>query len=155
MAGVKGRSGGANRKPTAQLKVTGGYRAERHKNRADVAVPRAIIKPPRGMGKIGKEVWNRFLENLPEALITNLDLNSLAQFCEALELYDKIKVRFYNDPFDREARLIWKDVCAQVDRLGRQFGWTPQSRASLSLPAKETKDESAFSSLLSRMSGTN
>ncbi len=154
MTGAKGRSGRPP-KPTEQLKANGGYRATRHRNRADVAVPKATIKPPRGMGKVGKEVWNRFLTNLPEALITNLDLNSLAQFCEALEAYDQIKGVFAANPLDREVRLAWKDICAQVDRLGRQFGWTPQSRASLSLPAKDTKDESVFGALLSRMSGIN
>ena len=107
------------------------------------------------MGKIGKEVWTRFLTNLPEALITNLDTNSLAQFCEAIELYEKIKVEFANDPFNKDTRITWIAVCSQVDRLGRQFGWTPQSRAALSLPAKDTKDESVFGALLSRMSGTN
>lgn len=154
MSGVKGRSGRPP-KPTQQLKDSGGYRATRHRARADVAVPQAAIKPPRGMGKVGKEVWNRVLTNLPAALITNLDLDSLAQFCEALEAYDQIKGVFAANPLDREVRMAWKDICSQVDRLGRQFGWTPQSRAALSLPAKDTKDESVFGALLSRMSGTN
>ena len=90
MAGQKGRSGGQNRKPTAQLKETGGYRATRHKKRADVLVIPCRVEPPSILGTVGKEAWIRYVNNLPEALITNLDTDGLTQFCQALELYPKV-----------------------------------------------------------------
>ena len=153
MAGQKGRSGGQNRKPTAQLKETGGYRATRHRKRADVLVIPCRVEPPSILGTVGKEAWIRYVNNLPEALITNLDTDGLTQFCQALELYPKVWEQFAADPFDKENRITWQALAAQVDRLGRQFGWTPQSRASLSLPAKEAKEESMFGELMARMSG--
>jgi len=155
MAGVKGRSGGRNRKPTAQLKETGGYRKSRHKARADVLVMPVRVPPPDCLGDVGKEAWVRFVNNLPEALITSLDKDGLTQFCQALEAYAKVWPLFINDPIDKDIRITWQAICAQVDRLGRQFGWTPQSRAALSLPAKKEEEESVFSTLLARMSGSN
>ena len=155
MASQKGRKGIGGRppKPTAQLKETGGYRKKRHETRADILVLPVRVQPPACLGEVGKEAWVRFVNNLPEALITNLDTDGLTQFCQALEAYAKVWPLFINDPIDKDIRITWQAVCAQVDRLGRQFGWTPQSRAGLSLPAKEAKEESMFGELMARMSG--
>lgn len=151
MAGQKGRSG-RRPKPTAQLKESGGFNVTRHRNRADVLVMPAKLDAPATLGKIGRDAWNRYIDNLPEALITQLDVYALQQLCEALELYAKVWPLFIDNPLDRDARITWQAVCAQIDRLGRQFGWTPQSRAALSLPSSESKEESMFGELIARMS---
>lgn len=155
MAGVKGRSGGQNRKATETLKAEGGYRTTRHRDRADIEVKPAAIQPPKHLGKAGKDLWKRVVESLPASLVTNLDPDSLAAFCDLADAYDRIRPQFMADPIDKEIRISYMAILDRMDKLGRQFGWTPQSRAGLSLGKSEDPDESAFSSLLARMSGKN
>lgn len=149
----KGRKGIGGRppKPTAQLKQSGGYRTTRHKDRVDVLVVPVRVEPPSILGQVGREVWVRFVNNLPEALITSLDTDGLTHFCQALEMYPKVWEQFSADPFDKENRITWQALSTRIDTLGRQFGWTPQSRASLQLPASEKKEESPFNELIARM----
>jgi P27 family predicted phage terminase small subunit len=155
MAGRRGRSGGHNRKATATLKAEGGYRTERHDKRADTHVLPASLQSPKHLGEAGRDLWRRVVTSLPEALITNLDPDSLTQFCDLADSYAKIRPVFLADPIDKDIRIAYMAVIAAMDRLGRQFGWTPQSRASLQLPKAEDKEESAFGVLLARMSGKN
>lgn len=155
MAGVKGRSGGHNRKTTAKLKAEGGYRATRHRDRADQFVKPVEIVPPKHLRKAGKELWRRVVESLPESIVTELDTDSLAMFCSLADMYENLRPQFASDPLDKDLRIAFLAVVDRMDKLGRQFGWTPQSRAGLSLAKSDDKDESAFSALLSRMSGKN
>jgi P27 family predicted phage terminase small subunit len=155
MAGVKGRSGGHNRKTTAKLKSEGGYRVTRHSDRADQFVKPAAIVPPKYLRKTGKALWNRVVGSLPESLITELDTDSLAMFCQLADMYEKLRPKFAADPINKDVRISFLSVVDRMDKLGRQFGWTPHSRAGLSLANADDKDESAFSALLSRMSGAN
>ena len=155
MAGVKGRSGGHNRKTTAKLKAEGGYRATRHRDRADQHAKPAAIVAPKHLGKTGKTLWSQVVESLPESLITSLDASALAMFCQLADVYEKLRPEFEADPIDKDLRISFLSVVSQMDRLGRQFGWTPQSRAGLTIAQADDKDESAFSALLSRMSGKN
>src|SRR5690606_30696209 len=98
MAGVKGRSGGHNRKTTQTLKEEGGYRTTRHANRADVLVEPAKLPCPEHLGPIGKEAWSRIINALPESVVTKLDADSLSAYCDCLEVYAKLRPMFYDDP---------------------------------------------------------
>jgi P27 family predicted phage terminase small subunit len=155
MAGQKGRSGGQNRKSTAVLKAEGGYRSERHEKRADSMVPPANLPIPKHLGEAGRDLWQRVVGSLPEALLTSLDPDSLSQFCDMADAYAKLRPVFLADPIDKEIRISYMAVVSAMDRLGRQFGWTPQSRSGLQMGKKEDKEESAFGVLLARMSGKN
>jgi P27 family predicted phage terminase small subunit len=155
MAGVKGRSGGQNRKATETLKNEGGYRSARHKDRADVVIPASAIKPPQHLGKAGKDLWDRVISSIPPSMITKLDPDSLSAFCDLADVYENIRPMFMADPIDKDIRITYMAVVDRMDKLGRQFGWTPQSRAGLQLGKPKDEDESAFASLLSRMSGNN
>jgi P27 family predicted phage terminase small subunit len=157
MGSQKGRKGIGGRPPkaTATLKAEGGYRTERHDKRADTHVLPASLQSPKHLGEAGCDLWRRVVTSLPEALITNLDPDSLTQFCDLADSYAKIRPVFIADPIDKDIRIAYMAIIAAMDRLGRQFGWTPQSRASLQLPKAEDKEESAFGVLLARMSGKN
>ena len=155
MTGVKGKSGGHNRKTTQKLKEEGGYRATRHRDRVDDKIAPAQLKCPEHLGEVGRDAWKRVTETLPAALITNLDPDSLAMFCDLLEAYSILRKEFLADPLDRYVRTSYFSTVAAIDKLGRQFGWTPQSRAGLNVKQQSNEEESAFSSLLARMSGTN
>ena len=157
MASQKGRKGIGGRPPkaTATLKAEGGYRATRHRDRVDVNIAPAKLAIPKHLGEAGRDLWQRVVGSLPEALLTSLDPDSLTQFCDMADAYAKIRPVFIADPIDKEIRISYMAVVSAMDRLGRQFGWTPQSRAGLQMGKKEDKEESAFGVLLARMSGKN
>ena len=155
MAGVKGRSGGHNRKSTAQLKAEGGYAVNRHRDRADETIKPTKLKRPTHFKKIGRDAWDRIVSALPEALLTSLDPDSLTMYCDLLENYHKLRPLFSADPLDKDTRIAFMATIDHLDKIGRQFGWSPQSRSGLKLPENKREDESAFGVLLSRMSGKN
>jgi len=142
MAGVKGqRSGGHNRKTAAQHKAEGTYKPSRHGNRVDLEVDTAAPVMPRGLEKAGKEMWKRICQTLPEKTVTKLDADSLRMYCETWQVYLKLYPIFRDDPLDSKARQSWQACVATLDKLGRQFGWTPQSRSALETPEPEQEDD--------------
>ena len=152
MAGVKGRSG-RPRKSTAELKANGGYRPVRHENRADQLIEGAKLICPKHLKAIGKKAWKRIVEALPEQMLTNLDAESLSMYCDLIECYHNLRPQFIADPIDKDIRLSYFAVVNGMDRVGRQFGWTPQSRAGLHIV--EQKEESPFAEYLKGRMGAS
>ena len=150
--GVKGK--GRPAKPTAELRATGGYRATRHRDRADEAIKPTSLERPKHFGKIGAEAWDRIVSALPPALMTSLDPDSLSMYCDLLETYHALRPLFMSDPLDKETRITFFTTIDHIDKIGRQFGWSPQSRSGLKMP-EQAREESGFDVLLARMSGKN
>lgn len=147
MGGQKGRSGGHNRKPTSVLKEQGGYKKYRHENRIDQHI--AVEKPemPAHLGEIGQKTWKRLMESLPLGVVTKLDLDSLVSYCDLIEAYMTIRPSFLADPIDKNVRHAYMATIQQLDKIGRQFGWSPQSRAGITT-TQETKEEDPFEAWL-------
>lgn len=154
MVGVKGRSG-RKRKPTAQHKAEGTYNATRHKNRADVNVRPSTLSPPAHLTDAGKELWRRILDTLPAQIISKLDIEALSAYCDAVELYTKLRPMIMADPADKEVRIAWVAAANQMDKIGRQFGWTPVSRASLTMPPDDGGDDPLVEMMKRRMESRN
>lgn len=154
MAGMKGRSGGQNRKSTHQLKADGGYRRDRHGRRVDQMVAPATLTPPDHLSDIGRAAWIRITGSLDPSLITDLDVDSLTAFCDCLEAYSGIRPKYLAAPTDKDARIAFYAALDRMDKLGRQFGWSPQSRAGIQAPGDDSEG-SVFESLLARMNNSN
>lgn len=155
MPGVKGqRSGGHNKKMTEQHKADGTYQKCRHETRVDTKVPSSILPCPADLGEHGAELWKRICATLPKELITKLDTDSLMAYCQTWELYRKIIPQVLDDPMDKHLTCLWAKTVDKLDKLGRQFGWTPQARAGLHMPAKEDTED-AMTEFLKRRTSQN
>lgn len=143
MAGVKGQaSGGANRKTTRELKASGTYRVDRQGNRADLRVKHERPNKPDGMSDECGLVWDRLCEALPPSTVTKSHSDSLRIYCETWVAYKKIYPIFRDDPLDAKARQAWQGCISTLDKIGRQFGWTPQSLAGIEvIESQEEQDE--------------
>lgn len=138
MPGAKGRSGGHNRKSTAAHKAAGTFRNDRHANKADdVEGPAMDLTPPGRLNEGAREVWQRVVETLQDNALRVVDQDALAAYCETVDIHNVIAPQFRADPLDKELRITWKEVSAVMDRLGRQFGWTPQARAAINVTPPE------------------
>jgi len=156
MAGVKGqRSGGHNRKTTQQLKKEGTYTNSRHGKRVDAKVAPATLPCPGDLGEHGSELWKRICHTLPKEVVTKLDSDSLRAYCETWELYRKIYPQMLADPIDKDIRISWSACIDKLDKLGRQFGWTPQARAGLQMPDKDDSETDPMVEFLKRRQDRN
>lgn len=133
MVGQKGRSGRPG-KPTAQHKAEGTERSYRHANRADARIEPSVLPCPGDLGTHGAEMWKRICKTLPKEIVTKLDTDSLRVYCETWEVYRKVYPLMLDDPTDKNTNVLWAKIVDKLDKLGRQFGWSPQSRTSLQMP---------------------
>ena len=154
MPGQKGRSGRPN-KSTEQHLLDGTYRPDRHAKRVDSRVAPASMPVPGDLGDHAAELWKRIVSSLPKEVLTNLDKDALRVYCETWEIYCKVQPLYQADPIDKELRITWTAVVDKLDKLGRQFGWTPQSRSALQMPSKGDEDEDPMTLFLKRRSERN
>lgn len=154
MAGVKGqRSGGHNRKSTEELKASGGYRKDRHGGRAEVHIEADTPAMPDHLTAAGKKLWKRIVETLPPKVITSLDAESLAIYCDLSELYVRLRKKFMDDPTDKDVRSSYFGVFDRLNKIGGQFGWSPLSRSGLQMPAEQKDEDDPMEELIARMGG--
>lgn len=150
MPGAKGRSGGHNRKTTAQLEQEGTIRNDRHGKRVDAKVPPATLPCPGELTEVGQELWRRIVSTLPREVVTNLDSDALLSYCRVWQTLAKVWPQFDADPIDKDLRITAMNLLDRLDKLGRQFGWTPQSRAALQMPDGDGDDADPMLEFLKR-----
>lgn len=154
MVGQPGK-GGRPPKSTEQHLIDGTYRPDRHAKRVDSKVAPASLPVPGDLGDEAAELWKRIVSSLPKEILTNLDKDSLRVYCETWQIYLKIQPLFNADPTDKELRITWASLVDKLDKLGRQFGWSPQTRASLQMPTKNDEDEDPMTLFLKRRQERN
>ena len=156
MAGVKGqRSGGHNRKTTKQLKDEGTYNKRRHGKRVDAKVDASSLPCPGDLTEHGAELWKRICQTLPREVVTKLDSDALRAYCRTWEIFRKLEQPMLDDPTDKDTRIAFFSTIDKLDKLGRQFGWTPQSRAGLQMPAKDESETDPMVEFLKRRQERN
>ena len=85
------------------------------------------------MSKEAKKEFRRLAKQLLEVgLMTNIDVNSLAFYCDAYSDYQVVE-----DP--RASKRLFD----QMSKIASDFGFTPYSRARLAMPKKK-KELSQF-----------
>jgi phage terminase small subunit len=137
MAGVAGRSGGWNRKPTSLKVLQGTFRADR----ANPLEPRlAAGRPPRPawLSESARGHWRRLVEET-EALgvLTPVDGIALAMLAQTLDAY----VQFHDDWRARNA------FSKLTLTLLREFGLTPASRGRVNVAARPAEEPNEFEEL--------
>lgn len=140
MPGVKGKSGGHNRKSVTEHARDGTYRRDRHGSRVDLRIQPARLQCPDDLGEIASDVWTKVVTSLPEEILNNVHENSLRMYCETIEQYRHVWPLFCADPLDKDLRITAMALIDRADKLGRQFGWTPQALAGLRVP-QDDKEE--------------
>ena len=147
MAGRKGRSG-RKPKPTAILKLTGGYRADRHK-RTEPAPPSGVPDAPKCLrkGTLAREEWDRITALLAEArCVTPLDRSALTAYCIEYARYIKAnnRLRLVRTMLSESTKgtkmphpllRISDRALANMLRICQEFGLTPAARTRLDINA--------------------
>lgn len=149
MAGVKGRSGGSNRKSVDELKLLGTYRSDRHSNVMAKVENRQLVLPQNHIKEDypeidREELFRYFARNLYEqGMTTEVDSILLSQLVEAQALYLTALQFYKRDPESMIGRKLAISVALEAAKLVRslmsEFRLTPTSRAAYA-PASETEE---------------
>ncbi|WP_435817046.1 phage terminase small subunit P27 family [Brevibacillus nitrificans] len=117
------------------------------------------VKPPSWLDKVAKAEFNRLAKELAELeLVTNIDVNALATYCDAYSDYvqctkiiqdEGLVVEHTNKAGETNSvphPLLTKkkQLHDQMRSLAIEFGLTPSARAGLAKPKKEPKPQTAF-----------
>lgn len=120
------------------------------------------IKPPAWLDSIAKKEFKRIAQELMELdLLTNVDINSLAAYCDAYSDYIKctkiiqeegLMVEYTNKAAETNKvphPLLTKkkQLHEQMKSLATEFGLTPSARAKLAMPRQEEKELTEFEQL--------
>ena len=133
---------GPPKKPTALKLVEGTYREDRvakNEPKPRLSVP----KPPKHMGKIALEEWDRIVQELKEnGLMTNLDRAALVCYCDLWEHYviasekvareGQVIVTSNGNTIENPQFSIKKRAAEMMHKFLIEFGMTPASRTRIS-----------------------
>lgn len=115
------------------------------------------IKPPSWLSPFAKREFKKMVKELLEVdLMTNVDVVALARWCDAYDDYIKFKriideegemVEYTNKAAETNKvphPLLTKKKAAaeQMDKIDKEFGLTPASRAKIAIPKQPEKEES-------------
>jgi P27 family predicted phage terminase small subunit len=151
MAGVKGRSG-RKPKPTAVLKLTGRYRADRHQG-VEPEPPTAIPSPPKILKGEALAEWDRITRMLAEAhCIAELDRGPLVAYCLEWAKYIKAnnRLRIIRSMLAESTKgtkmphpllRISDRALANMLRICQEFGLTPAARSRLDIEAGSSTED--------------
>ncbi|MED1801793.1 phage terminase small subunit P27 family [Brevibacillus porteri] len=117
------------------------------------------VKPPSWLDKVAKSEFTRLAKELAELdLVTNVDVNALATYCDAYSDYvqctkiiqeEGLVVEHTNKAGETNSvphPLLTKkkQLHDQMRSLAIEFGLTPSARAGLAKPKKEQKPQTSF-----------
>ncbi len=117
------------------------------------------VRPPVWLDSIAKKEFKRIAKELDELdLVTNIDINALATYCDAYSDYiectkiikeEGLMVEYTNKAAETNRvphPLLTKkkQLHEQMKTLAVEFGLTPSSRAKISMPKEEPKEPSEF-----------
>ena len=141
--------------PTQTLKVRGSWRADVRKDepQAEFAVPNM----PDWLSSEAEKEWNRLVLTLNKYnLLTDLDGNTLGLYCQTMADYQEaleyckegVLIKTENGNLIQSPAVGLKNKALQMlQRLGAEFGFSPSSRAGMSMPKAQAgtkKKESPF-----------
>ena len=117
------------------------------------------IKPPSWLDDRAKKEFRRIVKELQELdLLTNIDIDMLAAYCDAYSQYvectkvireEGLMVEYTNKAAETNKvphPLLTKkkQLFDQMKAIALEFGLTPSARAKLALPKEEPKEETKF-----------
>lgn len=120
--------------PTADLKLHGTYREDRHGDRADVAGCVGQPVRPADLDEAGVELWDTIIaEHEKRGILGEIDTAALHMLCEHWSLWNRAKAMAKNDPIDKEIRCAVTGYAGVIQKLLAKFGGTPVDRAALKI----------------------
>lgn len=127
--------------PTADLKIHGTYRRDRHEDRADVTPPSGQPVRPETLDTIEGGLWDQVVPELVrKQMVGESDTAELVCMCELWGLYRNVVAKAKAAPTDKEIRCAVTAYFTAFDRLAAKFGLTSADRAGLKLPSGEKKN---------------
>jgi phage terminase small subunit len=126
--------------PTETLKLHGGYRADRHADRADVAPPMGEPVKPADLGEVEAALWDQIVPSLVQKKLAGVkDTAALVSLCELWGLYRASYAMAKVAPTDKEIRCAVTGYWGAFDRMAAKFGLTAADYASLKVPKESGK----------------
>lgn len=126
--------------PTETLRLHGGYRADRHGDRADAAPPDGMPVKPDSFGEVESALWDQVVpDRVRRKLVGEADTAELVSLCELWGLYRASYALAKVAPTDKEIRCAVTGYWAAFDRVAAKFGLTPSDMASLKVPRDSGK----------------
>lgn len=137
MPGAKGRSGG-----------------DRRSSGSD-EFPRGLPKKPSKLSRAESATWNLLLTQISHDLLRTIDVHQLMMLVRLLVREQVLAKIIAADPCDHPAGRAYLQTVQSIGRLSAQYGLGPADRGRLRATPEAIEEESKFSALLARMSGTN
>ncbi len=120
--------------PTAELKLMGNFREDRHGDRADVTGCVGQPVRPDDLDAAGVELWDTIItEHETRGILGEIDTAALHMLCEHWSLWMLAKAQARTSPTDKEIRCAVTGYAAVVQKLLAKFGGTPLDRASMKI----------------------
>lgn len=113
--------------PTAILQLNGAFKKNPDRKREGEPKAEAIGPPPKYFKVKQKNIWKEVVSKCAEGVLQASDEMALEVMCLLIEEFRYSPISF------QSAKM------AQLQQLMKGFGMTPSSRASISVPKKETK----------------
>lgn len=113
------------------------------------------IKPPKFLDEVAKNEFKRLAKDLLKAnLITNVDVNALAAYCQAFSRWKDAEEKLQKhgnliksksgEPVINPYVYIVDKSFAQMKAMALEFGFSPGARAKIAVPSKKSKQRSPF-----------
>lgn len=136
-------------KPTAEHRLHGTYRDDRHGLRADGLFTHGEPEKPAWLDDDALGAWDTVIAFLPEQIKCELDALMLAGMCDWYSKWRKFSKQITSSDQDEykatmKAAIAWK----QFEKCAVKFGLSPVDRARLNVRLVEEADEDEGESFL-------
>ena len=113
------------------------------------------VRPPAFLSDVAKKEFRRLAKGLLEAkLITNVDVNALAAYCQAFSRWKDAEEKLSRhgtlikgkngEPVINPYVYIVDKCFAQMKAMALEFGFSPGARAKIAVPGKRPREKTAF-----------
>jgi phage terminase small subunit len=124
-------------KPTADLKLHGGFRADRHGDRVDVAMPSGLPPKPDGLDPAAGEHWDRIVDHIGKTgVLAEIDAEEVEKAARYWSLWRRSISSCEADVTDKDARLNAVAFGQEWSKSASKLGLNPIDRARLRAPKK-------------------
>lgn len=119
-------------KPVEVLKITGAYRADRHKVREDAAKPAGCVEEPVNLDGLGLQQWEVIRQTLiPLGYLTSADQHVVDLCCRLWSLLQNSIAAAQLEPTDKDARAAVVAYNQQWLACSARLGLSPIDRIKL------------------------
>lgn len=119
-------------KPVEVLKITGGYRADRHKTREEAAKPSGSVTVPGNLDSLGLQQWDVISQTImPLGYLTSADQHVVDLCCRLWSLLQNSIAAAQLEPTDKDARAAVVAYNQQWLSCSARLGLSPTDRIKL------------------------